>query len=109
MNPNELLNTLEKILKIGDAPVGEYWGCTITTRTVKDLIDYIKETEENKETINQIMSGEWVDTDKVEKAFNIDFSKGMEVFEFSRTAEWNPAPLNGQKITTKFKLVSKKG
>ena len=25
------------------------------------------------------------------------------MFDFSRTAEWNPAPLNGQKITTKFR------
>lgn len=51
-----------------------------------------------------MLNGEWVDTDKIQTLLGIDFSEGFKRFDFSRTAEWNPAPLNGQKITTKFKL-----
>lgn len=54
--------------------------------------------------LDKFLEGEWEDTDVVCRALHISFSQGMEMFEFSRTVEWNPAPLNGQKITTKFKL-----
>lgn len=51
-----------------------------------------------------MLNGEYVDTDKIEKLLGINFSEGLKRFDFSRTVEWNSAPLNGQKITTKFKL-----
>ena len=54
--------------------------------------------------LKSLINGEWVDCKLVEEAFGIDFATGLKMFAFSRTAEWNPAPLNGQKITTKFKL-----
>ena len=56
------------------------------------------------EALREFMRGEWVDTALVEKALDIDFSVGVALFDFSRTVEWNLPPLNGQKITTKFKL-----
>lgn len=54
--------------------------------------------------LKDLINGEWVDCDKVQEALSIDFSTGLKMFDFSRTAEWNPPPLNGQKITTKFRL-----
>ncbi len=54
--------------------------------------------------LKDLINGEWVDCDKVQEALSIDFKTGMEMFEFSRTAEWNPPPLNGQRITIKFRL-----
>lgn len=59
--------------------------------------------EENK-VLKNLIFGKWVDCDKVCKALNIDFSTGLKMFDFGRMAEWCKAPLNGQKITTKFKL-----
>ena len=56
------------------------------------------------ETLKKLIQGEWVDTELVCKALSIDFSTGMKMFDFSRTAEWNKPPLNGQKVTTKFRL-----
>lgn len=56
------------------------------------------------DALKQLIKGEWVDCDAVQKALGIDFATGMKMFDFSRTAEWNPKPLNGQKITTKFRL-----
>ena len=64
----------------------------------------IERLVQEKEALKQLLFGEWVDTDLIQSALNIDFSSGMAVFDFSRTAEWNPPPLNGQKIITKFKL-----
>ena len=58
--------------------------------------------------LTDFINGEWIDTENIQKALNIDFSTGMERFDFSRTAEWNPPPLNGQKITTKFRLSHNK-
>ena len=37
-------------------------------------------------------------------AMGIDFATGLRMFDFSRTAEWNAKPQNGQKVTTKFRL-----
>ena len=54
--------------------------------------------------LKSLVNGEWVDCKLVQEALDIDFATGLKLFDFSRTAEWNPAPLNGQKITTKFKL-----
>lgn len=48
--------------------------------------------------------GEWCDTQDICRLLNITFEEGFRKFEFSRTAQWNAAPLNGQKITTKFRI-----
>lgn len=58
-------------------------------------------------TLTKLFNNEWVETQEVEKALGIDFATGIQLFKFSRTAEWNTAPLNGQKITTQFKLKDK--
>ena len=60
-----------------------------------------------KQTIDvekRLLSGEWVDCKEVQEALGIDFETGLRLFDFSRTATWNPAPLNGQHIETKFRL-----
>ena len=57
--------------------------------------------------LDKFLAGEWEDCQTVCKALHITFSEGLSLFEFNRTAEWNPAPLNGQKITTKFRIRSK--
>lgn len=54
--------------------------------------------------LKSLVNGEWVDCKLIQEALGIDFATGLKLFDFSRTAEWNPAPLNGQKITTKFRL-----
>jgi hypothetical protein len=54
--------------------------------------------------LKRLFEGEWVDCKDVEEALDIDFATGLKLFDFSRTAEWNPYPLNGQKITVKFRL-----
>ena len=54
--------------------------------------------------LKSLINGEWVDCKLVEEALDIDFATGLKMLNFSRTAEWNPAPMNGQKITTKFRL-----
>lgn len=56
------------------------------------------------EALKKFINGEWADTDIIQTILGIDFSTGLKMFDFNRTAEWNPAPLNGQKITTKFRL-----
>lgn len=63
---------------------------------------------ERGKVLERLLAGEWINTEDIEKYFNIDFTTGWKLFEFSRTAEWNPAPLNGQKITTKFRLKQTK-
>ena len=59
---------------------------------------------EHLEALKKFINGEWVDTDIIQTILGIDFSTGLKMFDFSRTAAWNPAPLNGQNITTKFRL-----
>ena len=54
--------------------------------------------------LQSLVNGEWVDSKLVQDALGIDFNTAFGMFDFIRTAEWNPDPLNGQKITTKFRL-----
>ena len=71
-----------------------------------DFIDEsaFNELETENDILKRLINGEWVDCDDVQKALGIDFRTGLKMFDFSRTAEWNPYPLNGQKITIKFRL-----
>lgn len=66
----------------------------------EDLQEYV-------ETLRKLIKGEWVDCDKVCQAMNIEFKEGMHLFEFGRQALWNPAPLNGQRVITKFRVTEK--
>lgn len=63
-----------------------------------------EEIKTKYETLKRFVDGEWVDCHSVQDALEIDFSTGLNRFDFRREVEWNPAPLNGQKITTKFRL-----
>ena len=64
--------------------------------------------KEKLDTLQRLLNGEWVDTQDVEAALGITFREGLKRFEFSREASWNPWPLNGQRITTKFRLKEEK-
>lgn len=59
-------------------------------------------TDEN--ILTAFNNGEWCDTQDICRLLNITFEEGLRKFEFSRTAEWNKPPLNGQKITTQFRI-----
>ena len=68
-----------------------------------DFHPIIEMCEQHKALVN-FVKGEWVDTGVICKALGIDFSTGFEMFDFSRVAKWNQPPLNGQNITTKFRI-----
>jgi hypothetical protein len=59
------------------------------------------------ETLKKLLEGQWVDCKAVQDALDITFAEGLRMFEFGRIAKWCPAPMNGQKIITKFKLSEK--
>ena len=82
----------------------DFIGCYFTASFLRDR-GWQKPRTDIK-YIRAFFNGEWVDTKIVQEMFNISFKDGMSLFAFSRTAEWNPAPQNGQNITTKFKLKS---
>ena len=63
--------------------------------------------EEKINVLTKLFSGEWIETQRVEKVLNITFEEGMRIFDFKREVEWNPAPLNGQKISTYFKIKNR--
>lgn len=48
--------------------------------------------------------GEWCDAKDICRILNITFNEGLHKFKLSRIAEWNKYPLEGQKITTQFKI-----
>lgn len=41
MSDNGIIKALETALAIGDEPIGEHWGCFLTTATVKNALDLI--------------------------------------------------------------------
>lgn len=46
---------------------------------------------------------EWIESKIIQEHFNMTFSECLNNFGFNRQAEWNPAPLNGQKIKCYFR------
>lgn len=54
--------------------------------------------------LNAFNNGEWCDSQEICKLLGITFEEGLRRFEFSRTVQWNPSPLEGQKITTQFRI-----
>lgn len=93
--------------------------CQFSKETIPEQLNYVycskfeKEvsvvTEFNKcqhdeKIINAFINGEWCDTNDICRLLKISFADGLKCFDFSRTAEWNAAPLEGQKITTKFRI-----
>lgn len=47
----EIIKALETAIKIGDAPIGEHWACTISKQTAKDALDLIKRQNEEIERL----------------------------------------------------------
>lgn len=88
---------------------------------VDDAIEIVKqvaaeyENTSHDENIRKLLSGEWVDCEKVQEALRMSFSECFCLLDFSRTAEWwsivgeteEERAIDGQKITTKFRLKSK--
>ena len=81
----------------------------IESEVIDDVIDALYEIDypalvQRQRVLEKFFSGEWVDTADIETHLGIPFKLGYKLFEFSRTAEWNEAPLNGQRVTTQFRL-----
>lgn len=58
--------------------------------------------------LERFQNGEWCDANEVCELLGITFSEGLKMFDFSRTAEWNNPPLEGQKITCEFRIKDSK-
>ena len=41
MTDNDIIKAWDKILKMGDAPIGEHWQVGVTTRLAKDTFDML--------------------------------------------------------------------
>ena len=54
-------------------------------------------------TVKKLVAGEWVDGKELLE-LGLSFKECWNMFEFNRTVEWNPPPLNGQKSTVLFRL-----
>ena len=58
---------------------------------------------EKLDTLIAFIKGEWQDSNTICSISGIEFNAALGMFDFSRTVEWNPPPLNGQKVTTTFR------
>lgn len=86
-------------------------------KSVKDVLDRKKAEEGAEEPpLNDakkaFLSGDWVDSEKVQEMTGMTFSECIKAFDFSRTAEWwsivgkteEERQRNGQCVICKFKL-----
>ena len=56
MTDAEILKAWEKVLATGDAPVGEHWGCSITTKLAKETFDMLnRQKAENAELQSELI------------------------------------------------------
>ena len=109
------MNTIFESIKekINNQPIEQFVGEHGNTELVQAILETCNDTVYGVETdiierrdkiISSLLIGEWVDTEEIETCLNITFKQGMHLFDFSREVEWNKPPLNGQKVTTKFRL-----
>ena len=80
-----------------------YVYCSKFEKEVSVVTEFNK-CQHDEKIINAFINGEWCDTNDICRLLKISFADGLKCFDFSRTAEWNAAPLEGQKITTKFRI-----
>ena len=87
-------------------------------KSVKDVLNRRQNVKEKKhlatlrEAKAAFLSGDWVESKKVQELTGMTFSECFSAFDFSRTAEWwsvvgkteEERQLNGQKITNLFRL-----
>ena len=60
MNDNEIIKAWDKILKMGDAPIGEHWQVGVTTRLAKDTFDMLNRQKAEVERLKEELDGETV-------------------------------------------------
>ncbi len=72
-------------------------------RVQKENEDLLKKCE----TLRKLINGNWVDTQDVQEALDIDFKEGLKMFDFGRQVAWNKPPKNGQFVVTKFRICEK--
>lgn len=61
-------------------------------------------TKEDQQELLKFVSGEFVESNVLQRLLGISFEECMTRFVFARTAKWNKAPLNGQEIINYFKI-----
>ena len=97
---------------------GETDELSIQVVTLEDARKIVREVvnqynnKKHSEIMRKLLSGEWVDSDKVQDVLRMSFNECFALFDFSRTAEWwscvgkteEERARNGQKIVTKFRL-----
>ena len=77
-------------------------------KNFKNKSEYTVVKTADLEMLKGFIKGEWVDTEPLCRVLDIDFSRSAGLFDFSRAAKWDGPSLNGQKITTKFRLINGK-
>lgn len=87
-------------------------------KSVKDVLNRRKNEEEDKhlamlrEAKAAFLSGDWVESEKVQELTGMTFSECFSAFDFSRTVDWwsvvgeteEERQRNGQRVTNKFRL-----
>lgn len=81
MTDAEIIKALEKLLKIGDSPIGEYFGVTIDKQTIKETLDLINRLKAENERLKG-----WQDLLKAEKHSLI---KAEAIKEFAQSLKEN--------------------
>lgn len=89
---------------------------TSLKKSVEDILNRRQNEEKHlimlKEAKIAFLSGDWVESEKVQELTGMTFSECFSAFDFSRTAEWwsvvgkteEERQREGQKITAKFRL-----
>lgn len=116
----EIMERLDnvKTLMIDGAEKYDYnKGSVEAYENAKKIVQSIAKEYKNKDysqIIRKLLFGEWVDSDKVQKALGMSFNECFSLFDFSRTAEWwsivgkteEERAREGQKVVVKFRLKS---
>ena len=97
----------EAIEHLNDILINE-WECEKCKKKHIQLRDWLIELRD----IKNFLSGEWVESEKVENLLGMSFDECLRLFDFTRIANWwcfvgktdEERKRNGQKIDTFFRL-----
>ncbi len=64
MTDNEIIKAWEKVLATGDAPIGEHWGCSVSTKLAKETFDMLNRLKAENDDLFYKLEGVMHSVDK---------------------------------------------
>lgn len=106
MNYEEVIQAWEKVLAMGDAPIGEHWGCWITTKLAKETFDMLNRQKAEIERLQKAIKVQDIMIEQQDYKIKTAKSKARKEFaeRFQEKAEKTTWISSGEFVVKDYKI-----